>query len=91
MFVQGFGDRLLLEFKKMSPKDAQIKVMKCDLVKNEDVNLLSIRYQHLKSDCILLGLVVPFWQLSIHSRRCGFRKENMMRKDNVQFIGKHSS
>lgn len=52
---KGFGDRLLSEIKKMSPKETQIKVLRkrlCFTVSNIELNF---RYLRPKNDCTLRG------------------------------------
>ena len=54
MYVEGFGDRLLSEMKKQTPRDIKIRVSILYLtikVVKEFYN----RYQHLRKDFILHG------------------------------------
>ena len=88
---KGFGDRLLLEIKKNVAKDMKIRVIikKIVLMFNYKYAFICCRLLHLRNVYTQHGWVDRFQHLWIHLKKCGFPRENSMRKANEQFIGKH--
>jgi len=55
MCVEGFGDRLLSEMKKQTPRDIKIRVSVAYLTTKVIIKVFYDRYQHLRKDFTLHG------------------------------------